>query len=103
MRISDWSSDVCSSDLEQRRAYALELINNPLWPEVIEDMKQDAMNLWKRTTAADVQAREQAWQKFQAIEGVQNGIESALRRADAALAETTEQAAAHWATKALVA
>src|SRR3546814_11597299 len=56
--------------IEQRRAYALELINNPLWPEVIEDMKQDAMNLWKRTTAADVQAREQAWQKFQAIEEI---------------------------------
>lgn len=80
---------------EQRRAYALELINNPLWPEVIEDMKQDALNLWKRTTAADVQAREQAWQKFQAIEGVQHGIESALRRADEALAETTEQDEAH--------
>jgi hypothetical protein len=75
--------------LEQRRAYALDLINNPLLGDILEEMKSDVFKGWKRPDG-DTAAREQAWTKYRAIEGLISAIESALRKANEALGVENE-------------
>lgn len=68
---------------EQRRAYALDLLNNPVLGDTLESMKADAFSAWKNTNTKDTEAREQAWWKYRAIEALESGIESVLAEANA--------------------
>jgi hypothetical protein len=70
---------------EQRRAYALDLLNNPLLGEILEGMKSDTMTHWAGTSAKDVETREYLWNKFQGLVNVTAGIESAIAEADEAI------------------
>lgn len=78
--------------LEQRKAYALDLKNNPLLGDILEEMAQDVLSRWRGTKENDVAAREQAWVKARAIEEVASRIESVLSRALEAESETEEEA-----------
>lgn len=76
--------------LEQRKGYALELLNNPLLGDTLEEMERDVLAVWRGTEKKDTDAREQAWMEVQAIQTLRSAIESVLARAAEAENETEE-------------
>lgn len=70
-------------DADKRRAFALQLLNNPLLGDVLEGMKTSVFNQWR--SAQDTETRERLWFKYNSIEGTQKAIESELSKADEAL------------------
>lgn len=78
--------------LEQTKGYALELQNNPLLGDTLADMEKTVLALWRGTKPKDTDAREQAWNEFQAIQKLRSAIESALQRALEAENETEDEA-----------
>lgn len=69
--------------LEQRRAYALEALNNPVLTETFDDLEAEIVSAWK--AAQNTEAREEAWHKLRAAQNVRKRIESALNKADEAI------------------
>lgn len=78
--------------LEQRKAYALDLLNNPLLGDILEGMERDVLKHWRSTKKQDTDAREQAWDDIQAIQTLRSAIESVLQRALEAENATEEEA-----------
>lgn len=77
--------------LEQRKAYALAALNNPVLGDIFEDMERSTISKWKGTTRENAAAREQAWAELKALEAVKAGIESALAKAMEAENETGDE------------
>ena len=75
--------------LEQRKAYALDLLNNPLLGDILEGMERDVLAGWR--AAQNTDAREQAWYDTRAIQKLRSAIESALVKAQEAENETPEE------------
>lgn len=70
-------------DIDKRRAFALQLLNNPLLGDILEGMKTSVFNQWK--SAGDPAARDALWHRYNSVEWVQKAIESELSKADEAL------------------
>lgn len=70
-------------DIDKRRAYALDLLNNPLLGDILEDLKKSVFNQWR--SAATEAAREPLWFKYNSLEWLEKAIESELSKADEAL------------------
>lgn len=78
--------------LEQRRAFALELLNNPVLGDIFAAQERSILAMWKGTRSEDTAKREQAWNDFRALQNVRAAIESELSRADEALGYGSENA-----------
>lgn len=76
--------------LEQRRAYALDALNNPVLGDIFVEQERSILARWEHTKADQTAAREQAWNELQALKRVRAGIESALNRADEAIQAENE-------------
>lgn len=77
--------------IEQRKAYALAALNNPVLGDIFTDMERATIAKWRGTDRANTAAREQAWAELKALELVKAGIESALAKANEAENETGDE------------
>ena len=58
----------------ERSTYANQLLLNPLWDELFEDLREDTHKLWIGTRTDDVEQREYLWQHFQLIGVIQRRV-----------------------------
>lgn len=61
---------------KERATYARKLMENPLWEEVFEDLRDDAFKLWVGTSLEDVEQREYLWKHFQLIGVLQRRLKA---------------------------
>src|SRR3546814_9334316 len=81
MRISDWSSDVCSSDLLQRRVVAAES-SSRVAQDQLQMLRREKRELQRRITLLqdDVRKAEEAVSKSRMVANEEAGRVEALRR-----------------------
>lgn len=60
----------------ERATYARQLMTNPLWDEVFDNLRDDAFKLWVGTNTEDVGHREYLWKHFQIIGVLQRRVKA---------------------------
>ncbi len=72
----------------ERATYAKQLIVNPVWEELFENLQDEAFKLWANSTSRDFESREFMWQQYQIVSLLKRRIAGYL--ANAALDEDIE-------------
>ena len=68
-------------DAAKRVFYARELLDNPLWQEVFEALREESRSRWEGTDPEDTSTRELAWHETKALDRVKNEFEQQLQEA----------------------
>jgi len=61
---------------KERAMYAKQIRDNPLWEEVLSELKQQALITCERSPARDIEGREYLWKYIRAIEQLKSKIQS---------------------------
>lgn len=65
-------------DTEQRAARAKQLKDDPIFREVMDGLKAEAVNVWSRSKAADQDQREFAWMMVRVIDRIEDGLQAII-------------------------
>lgn len=60
----------------ERIQYAKELIKNPLYKQLMDELKENTITLWANTDVEQVQNREKYWERFVVCKTLDNWITS---------------------------
>ena len=63
-------------DSEQRAIRAKQLQEDPVFREVMDDLKASAVEAWTRTSFENNRQREFSWMLIKAIERIETGLQS---------------------------
>jgi len=65
----------------ERATYARQLAQNPVWNELIRNLKADAFTFWEKTGYQDVEGREFLWKQAKVIELIELRVRGYLSNA----------------------
>jgi hypothetical protein len=63
-------------DVARREAEATQLLNNTLFVESFEVLKEDLMNRWTQSGSSELEARESIWLAMRLLDRIQGHIHS---------------------------
>lgn len=65
-------------DSEQRAARAKQLQDDPILRELLDGLRNEAVNVWSRSKVADQQQREFSWMMVRVINRIEDGLQAVI-------------------------
>lgn len=65
-------------DTEQRAAHARQLKDDPLLREVLDGLRNAAIEAWARTKTDDAQQREFSWLMVKALDAIEGNLQAVI-------------------------
>jgi len=66
------------SSTEARAEQAKRLLEDPMFKEAFESIRQEAITAWQQTSARDTEAREIAWLTVKVLGRIEGALQSAV-------------------------
>ena len=63
-----------SLTVQERGSYAKALLENPVFKEIMEELRRDAIYLWEQTSADAVEQREFYWKHIKALNQIEGRV-----------------------------